>query len=263
MTCPWLSKPPAVMNRLATTAADPVFLLRAPVAPSWRRRHGRFQQIVVRSWPHKPLGDIDQADATPWRLQPLCEAPRRSCLLPHLWSRCRSKSISSLRGQSPPSRIFRETSDAHAPPRLASRRHRVQFGNSRPQRLCQRRQAPGRRRAAPSQSHAYPPAQADRPAPEGSTAPRPPTWPKAARRASLQTCPQSEPRPPGPSPPRQTPRASYPCQEPLTASAARRQIPTTAAPPARTGEATPIGPPRMPPSRELATRPRVLRSRHK
>ncbi len=151
--------------------------------------------------------------------QPLCEAPRRSCRFRRLRSLERPKFVSSLQGQSPPSRIFRETSDAYAPPRLASCRHCIQFGNSRPQRLCRRRQAPGRRRAAPSQSHAYPPAQADRPATASSTAPRPPTWPKAAGRASLQTCPQSEPRPPGPSPPRRTPRASYPCQEPLTASA--------------------------------------------
>ena len=170
---------------------------------------------------HQQTGDVDRADATPRSPQPLCEAPRRARRLRRLWSLGRPKFVSSLQGQSPPSRIFRETSDAHAPPRLASRRHCVQFGNSRPQRLCRRRQAPGRRQPAPSQSHAYPPAQADRPATAGSTAPRPPTWPKAARRASLQTCPQSEP---GPSPSRRTPRASYPFQEPLTApaSAARR-----------------------------------------
>ena len=52
-----------------------------------------------------------------------------------------------------------------------------------------------------------------------STAARPPTWAKPAGRASLQTGPQSEPWPAGPSPPRRTPRASCPCQEPLTASA--------------------------------------------
>ena len=128
-------------------------------------------------------------------------------------------SYSLCRGRARHPGSFRETSDAHAPPRLAARRHRVQFGNSRPQRLCRRRQAPGRRRAAPSRSHAYPPAQADRPATAGSTAARPPTWAKPAGRASLQTGPQSEPWPAGPSPPRRTPRASCPCQEPLTASA--------------------------------------------
>ena len=197
-------------------------------------------------------GDVDPVDAAPLSLQPLSEAPRRSCPLRRLLSRCRPKFISSLHGQSPPSRIFRETPDAHAPPRLASRRHRVQFGDSRAQRLCRRRQAPGRRRSATSQSHAYPPAQADRPATAGSTAPRPPTRAEAARRASLQTCPQSEPRPPGPSRPRRTPRASYPCQEPLTA----------AAPPASTGQPTPIRPPRMRRSCERVTRPRVLRGRH-
>ena len=210
-------------------------------------------------------GDIERADAAPWSPQPPREAPCRSCLLRHLWSRFRPKFMSSLQEQSPPSRICRETSDAHAPPRLASRRHRVQLGNSRPQRLCGGRQAPGRRRAVPSRSRAHPPAQADLPATEGSTAPRPPTWPKAARRASLQTCPQSEPPPPGPSSPRRTPRASYPCQEPLmaSASAARRQIPTTSAPPASTGEPTLIGPPRMRRNREHAAKPRLLHGRHR